>query len=93
MQMFKVLSSATRISTLTVVYSYHKEKHCRRDALDNFQILSLAKKMQLSMLTMVKMTSYRDMPVLLAPLCAFLCKEYSNKITQPTKGTSAQTCS
>jgi len=39
---------------------------------------------QLSKLTMVKMVSHRDMLVLLAPLYAFLCKECSGKVANPT---------
>ena len=42
------------------------------------------------MLKTVKMASHRDIPVLLGPLCAFLCKEFSGKIPNPTP---AQTCS
>jgi len=65
-----ILSSATRISTLTAACSYYKEEHCQHNALFNLQTFLLADEhipsasIQLGILTMVKMEFHRDMPVL-----------------------------
>ena len=96
MQMLKFSSSATRISTLTAVYTYYKEKYCGHDALDNSQTLLLVNEVPslnlVYMLTMVKMASYRECQYCLHLYVPSFAKNTQVRLQIPSEGTPVQTC-